>query len=96
MFRSWPPQAFAGEQEKRFSLLFPGLELHVIVSYNHLWFFFRQPADPSERGRFPFLVHVPPSLLRGSVFSQQVLSTISTLMINTPRDLGKHSAEHNE
>ena len=88
MFRSWPPQAFAQEQEKRFSLLFPGLALPVVISYKHLDFFLRQSPNLSEQSTVSPLLH--------HLFSEQFLNTINAKMINTPQDSGKHSTEHNE
>jgi len=88
MFRSWPPQAFAQEQEKRFSLLFPGLSSPVVISYEHLDFRLRQSANSSGQSA------VSP-LLR-CLCSAQVLSAVNTQMINTPQDSGKHSTEYNE
>lgn len=88
MFRSWPPQAFAREQEKRFSLLFPGLALPVVISYKHLDFFLHQSANSSEQSVVSPLLH--------RLFSEEFLNTINTEMINTPQDSGKHSTEYNE
>lgn len=61
MFLSWPPQAFAREQEKRFFLLFPGLAWPVVISYKHLGVFLHQLEESPG----------PPLLLH--LFSKQLL-----------------------
>lgn len=88
MFRSWPPQAFAQEQEKRFSLLFPGLTLPVVISYKHLDFVLRQSGNSSEQSMV--------SPLCAICFQSSFLNAINTQMINTPQDSGKHSTEYNK
>lgn len=84
MFPSWPLQAFAREQEKRFFLLFPGLAWPVVISYEHLSVFLPQPEQSPG----------PPLLLR--LFSGRFLGALNTKVINPPQDAGKRSAEDDE
>lgn len=84
MFPSWPLQAFAGEQEKRFFLLFPGLAWPVVISYEHLGVFLHQLEQSPG----------PPVLLH--LFSEQFLRALSGKVISPPWDAGKRSAEDGE
>lgn len=88
MFRSWPPQAFAQEQEKRFSLLFLGLTLPVVISYEHLDLFLGQSGNSLEQSTASPLLH--------HLFAGRLLNTINTQVINKPQDSGTHSTEYNE
>lgn len=84
MSPSWPPQAFAQEQEKRFFLLFPGLAWPVVISYEHLGVFLHQlEQSPGP----PLLLHL---------FSEQFLRALDRKVINPPQDGGKGSAEDGE
>lgn len=84
MFPSWPPQAFARQQEKRFFLLVPGLAWPVVISYEHLGVFLSQPE------------HSPGPALLLHLIAGQFLRALDTKVINPPQDAGKGSAEGDE